>query len=136
MSVGHTPRIGTASLLKRAEILISQLPQERGLFLRQETRINEGLTCSCGDSYSLEAECSWIQTLTRGNVQMRRCVGVQCKDHAYHILGSGKEVLQPWTQAEDAEVVGLTLHIGSQCPVETWSCPKHLWNICQAPQLS
>lgn len=46
----------------------------------------------------------------------RPCVGApgsEGKDHAYQKMGSGQEVSQPWAQAEDTEVIGHILHIGS-----------------------
>lgn len=47
-----------------------------------------------------------------------------------NVLGSGKEVLQHWTQVEDAELIGCALRIRSQCPVGALSCPEHVWDNC------
>lgn len=66
----------------------------------------------------------------------RPCVGVpgsEDKDHAYQNMGSGHEAPQPWAQADNAEVIGHILHIGSQSTIGTLKYPEHLWDICQAP---
>lgn len=134
MSVGHTLRVGTASLLKRADFPSSHLRKEV-YSSDKKLESTRRLACSCGDSSSSEPGCSWIQTLMIVNARM---YGLREESVKFmpNVLGSGKEVLQHWTQVEDAELIGCALRIRSQCPVGALSCPEHVWDNCWAPQIS